>query len=241
MANGHDAHLHHISQRFNAELKDLRDHVLVMGGMVEKQVAEAIDALVRLDAPLAEEVKANDRHVNRLETTIDEECTRVIAKRQPTAGDLRLVIAVTKMVNDLERIGDESKKIAKSTLQLIESGRLPEGAVEVRMIGEHVSRMLRQSLDAFTRFDINVAYEVIKEDRIVDSEYKTAMRSLVTAMMEDSRNISPILNIMWVLRALERVGDHARNICQHVIYMVHGKDVRHATVEQTEEIISSSR
>lgn len=238
MTNGHDVHLQHISQRFNAELKSLRDHVLVMGGMVEKQLVDSIDALVNLDGALAEQVKGNDKDVNRLETTIDEECTRVIAKRQPTAGDLRLVIAVTKMVNDLERIGDEAKKVAKSTLQLSESGRSPEGTVEVRMIGEHVSRMLRQSLDAFTRFDMELAYMVIKEDKLVDAEYKTAMRSLVTAMMEDTRNITSILSIMWVLRALERVGDHARNICQHVIYMVHGKDVRHTSLEKTGEIIS---
>lgn len=240
MSNGHDAHLQHISGRFNEELKNLRDHVLVMGGVVEKQVLEAIDAVVQVDSGLAEQVKLNDKDVNRLETTIDEECTRVIARRQPTAGDLRLVIAVTKMVNDLERIGDEAKKMAKSAIQLSEAGGGAPGSVEVRMIGDHVSRMLRDCLNAFTRFDIKLAYEVIKEDKRVDEEYKTAMRSLVTAMMEDPRKITAILNIMWVLRALERVGDHARNICQHVIYMVHGKDVRHTTLEQTEHIVSGS-
>ncbi len=238
MTNGHDAHLQHISQRFNVELKSLRDHVLVMGGMVEKQLVEAIDALVKTDVALAEQVKTNDKDVNRLETAIDEECTRVIAKRQPTAGDLRLVIAVTKMVNDLERIGDEAKKIAKNAIQVAENNRSVEGTVEVRLIGEHVGKMLHQALDAFTRFDMQLAFDVIKEDKVVDAEYKTAMRSLVTAMMEDSRNITGILSVMWVLRALERVGDHARNICQHVIYMVHGKDVRHTSLEKTGEIIS---
>ncbi|AZZ90216.1 MULTISPECIES: phosphate signaling complex protein PhoU [unclassified Hahella] len=239
MANS-DVHLQHISQQFNVDLRELRNHVLVMGGLVEKQVADAVEALVRGDSELAEMVRQNDNDVDKLEITIDEECTRVIAKRQPTASDLRLVVAIAKMVNDLERIGDESEKIAKNALQLLEEGEAPRGYVEVRHIGSHVGKMVHDALDAFARFDLDLAFEVMKEDKSVDIEYKTAMRSLVTFMMEDPRSISRILSVMWVLRALERIGDHARNICEHVIFMVKGKDVRHASLEKTEKLIERS-
>ncbi|ABC27651.1 phosphate transport system regulatory protein PhoU [Hahella chejuensis KCTC 2396] len=239
MANS-DVHLQHISQQFNVDLRELRNHVLVMGGLVEKQVADAVEALVRGDSELAEMVRQNDNDVDKLELTIDEECTRVIAKRQPTASDLRLVVAIAKMVNDLERIGDESEKIAKNALQLLEEGEAPRGYVEVRHIGSHVGKMVHDALDAFARFDLDLAFEVMKEDKSVDIEYKTAMRSLVTFMMEDPRSISRILSVMWVLRALERIGDHARNICEHVIFMVKGKDVRHASLEKTEKLIERS-
>ncbi|WLQ12472.1 phosphate signaling complex protein PhoU [Hahella aquimaris] len=239
MANS-DVHLQHISQQFNVDLRELRNHVLVMGGLVEKQVADAVEALVRGDSELAEMVRQNDNDVDKLEITIDEECTRVIAKRQPTASDLRLVVAIAKMVNDLERIGDESEKIAKNALQLLEEGEAPRGYVEVRHIGSHVGKMVHDALDAFARFDLDLAFEVMKEDKSVDIEYKTAMRSLVTFMMEDPRSISRILSVMWVLRALERIGDHARNICEHVIFMVKGKDVRHVSLEKTEKLIERS-
>lgn len=237
MPIGHEAHLQHISKRFNNELKNLRDHMLVMGGMVEKQVQQALTSLLTVDSELASDVKSNDKEVNKLELIIDEECTNVIALQQPAASDLRLVITVTKMVNDLERIGDEAKKIAKSTLQLSDHGLAPLGLAEVRVIGNHVRKMLNDSLDAFTRFDTVLAYEVIKEDEDVDAEYRSAMRALVTNMMEDARNISSILQIMWVLRSLERVGDHSRNLCQHIIYMVEGRDVRHSSLKETEEVV----
>lgn len=237
MAASQETHLQHISKRFNNELKELRDHMLVMGGMVEKQVQQALKSVITMDSDLAATVKANDRDINRLEKIIDAECTDVLALQQPAASDLRLVIGITRMVNDLERIGDEAKKIAKSALQLTESGHVPMGVTEARMIGDHVQKMLHNSLDAFIRFDLELAYEVIKEDSEVDAEYKTAMRSLVTGMMEDPRNISAILCVMWVLRSLERVGDHSRNLCQHVIYMVKGRDVRHTSLEETEQLV----
>ena len=236
-----DSHKQHISQQFNSELSELKNHLLVMGGVVEKQVAEAVDALVKGDSGLAEMVRARDEDVNRLELMIDEECTQVIAKRQPTASDLRLVMSVAKMVSDLERMGDEASKVAKMAIVLSEEGESPRGYVEVRHIGEHVSRMVRDSLDAFARFDPNKALEVMKEDKSVDNEYKTATRSLVTFMMEDPRSISQILSVMWVLRALERIGDHACNVAEHVIYMVKGKDVRHLSVELAEKAIEGRR
>jgi len=236
-----DSHKQHISQQFNSELSELKNHLLVMGGVVEKQVAEAVEALVKGDSGLASKVQARDEDVNRLELMIDEECTQVIAKRQPTASDLRLVMSVAKMVSDLERMGDEASKVAKMAIVLAEEGESPRGYVEVRHIGEHVSRMVRDSLDAFARFDASKALEVMKEDKSVDNEYKTATRSLVTFMMEDPRSISQILSIMWVLRALERIGDHACNVAEHVIYMVKGKDVRHISVELAEKAIESKR
>ena len=236
-----DSHKQHISQQFNSELSELKNHLLVMGGVVEKQVAEAVDSLVKGDTGLADLVLARDEDVNRLELMIDEECTQVIAKRQPTASDLRLVMSVAKMVSDLERMGDEASKVAKMAIVLSEEGESPRGYVEVRHIGEHVSRMVRDSLDAFARFDANKALSVMKEDKSVDNEYRTATRSLVTFMMEDPRSISQVLSVMWVLRALERIGDHACNVAEHVIYMVKGKDVRHLPVELAEKAIEGKR
>ncbi len=241
MAHNSDVHLQHISQQFNSDLRDLRNHVLVMGGLVEKQVTDATLALVNADTELAGYVRQTEGDIDKLEVTIDEECTRVIAKRQPTASDLRLVVAIAKMVNDLERIGDEAEKIAKIGIKLTEEGQSPRGYIEVRHISSHVSQMVHDALDSFTRFDLGLALRVMKEDKAVDTEYKSAMRSLVTFMMEDPRNITAILNIIWVLRSLERIGDHARNICEHVIYMVKGKDVRHASLEKTEQIIEEKR
>ncbi|WP_020407389.1 phosphate signaling complex protein PhoU [Hahella ganghwensis] len=241
MAQNSDVHLQHISQQFNTELRDLRNHVLVMGGLVEKQVSDATLSLVNADSELAQLVRQTEDDIDKLEVTIDEECTRVIAKRQPTASDLRLVMGVAKMVSDLERIGDEAEKIAKIGIRLTEEGQAPRGYVEVRHISNHVGQMVHDALDAFTRFDLDLALRVMKEDKAVDTEYKSAMRSLVTFMMEDPRNITGILNIIWVLRSLERIGDHSRNICEHVIYMVKGKDVRHASLEKAEQIIEDKR
>ena len=191
-------------------------------------------ALLQADSALAEKVMETEDKVDKLEMLIDEECTKVLALRQPAASDLRLIIAVTKAVSDLERIGDESAKIARMGQQLAEEGESPRGYVEVRHIGNHVRNMLRDTLDAFARFDAKKALEVAAEDKEVDLEYRSAMRSLVTFMMEDPRSISRVLNIIWSLRALERIGDHARNIGEQVIYLVEGKDVRHISVDEIE-------
>ncbi|MCG8438435.1 MAG: phosphate signaling complex protein PhoU [Pseudomonadales bacterium] len=224
----------HSSSQFNEALESIRNHLMEMGGLVEKQVVDALQALLQADSGLAQKVLETEDKVDKLEMLIDEECTKVLALRQPAASDLRLIIAVSKAVSDLERIGDESAKIARMGQQLAEEGESPRGYVEVRHIGNHVRNMLRDTLDAFARFDARKALEVAAEDNEVDLEYRSAMRSLVTFMMEDPRAISRVLNIIWSLRALERIGDHARNIGEQVIYLVEGKDVRHISVDEIE-------
>ncbi|MGK0440550.1 MAG: phosphate transport system protein [Pseudohongiellaceae bacterium] len=222
-----DAHSHHISQQFNTELDTAKTHMLEMGGLVEKQVSDAVASLLAGDTGMAEEVKKRDDLINDMDVSIDDECTRILARRQPAASDLRLVLAISKAVNDLERIGDEAGKIATQAMKLAESGEASRGYVEIRMIGEHVGRMVHDALDAFARLDVERALAVAKEDKRVDAEYGTAVRSVVTYMMEDPRSISSMLNVLWSLRSLERIGDHARNIAEHVIYLVKGKNVRH--------------
>ena len=217
----------HISQQFNNELEMLRQHFLTMGGVVETQVQDAVQALLDSNGALAEEVKDKDATVNQLDGLIDEECTRILAKRQPAASDLRMILSISKAVSELERIGDEAKKIASLTLNLIHEGESPRGYVEINRIGQMVSRMIHESLDAYARLDIDAAIKVAKKDREVDREYEAALRSLVTYMMEDPRSISSVINVIWVLRSLERIGDHARHTCQHLIFMVKGVDVRH--------------
>ena len=232
-----DVYGDHISHQFNDDLASLKADFLKMGGMVEQQVNDAVTALIDNDGHLADEVRGKDKVVDKLELEIDEEATRIIAKRQPAARDLRLVISVIKMVADLERVGDEAKKIAKFAISLAEEGQAPRGYVEVRHISQHVSSMLRDALDAFARLDSELALRVMKEDKRVDEEYQAATRTLVTFMMEDARNISRCMSVMWVLRALERVGDHACNLAEHVIFMAKGEDVRHTPVEEAERIV----
>lgn len=231
----------HSSSQFNEEMESIRAHLMDMGGMVEKQVIEANRALLQADSELAEQVLENEEKVDDLEKMIDGECARVLALRQPAASDLRMIIAVTKCVSDLERIGDESAKIAKMAIALAEEGESPRGYVEVRHIGNHVRGMLSEALDAFARFDVEKAVDVATEDSEVDLEYRSAMRALVTFMMEDPRAISQVLNIIWSLRALERIGDHARNIAEQIIYLVKGKDVRHISVDELARHADSKR
>jgi phosphate transport system protein len=221
------AYTHHISQQYNIELDEVKTHLLQMGGMVETQVQEAISALIEADSAKANMVVATDRKINSMEVSIDEECARILARRQPAASDLRLVLAVTKTITDLERIGDEATKIARRAIDLSEEGMAPRGYVEIRHIGEQVCKMVQEALDAFARLDAEQALRVAQHDKAVDLEYNTAMRELVTFMMEDPRSISRVLNVLWSLRALERIGDHARNIAEYVVYLVKGKDVRH--------------
>lgn len=222
----------HISQQFNAELEELRNSVLSMGGMVEKQVCDAVKALINADSELAMSVCEQDADVNFMEVSIDQECSRILARRQPAASDLRLVLACSKTASDLERVGDEAAKIARFAIKLSEQGEAPRGYIEARHMGNHVRMMVHDALDAFARFDAEQALEVAKEDKSVDREYKSATRELVTYMMEDPRSITRVLNIMWVLRSLERVGDHARNISEYVIYLVKGTDVRHISIKK---------
>ena len=223
---------HHISQQFNNELEELRNNLLSMGGQVEKQVSDAIEALITADSDAATTVCEKDTDINYMEISIDEECSRILARRQPAASDLRLVIACSKAATDLERIGDEAAKIGRFAIKLCEQGEAPKGYIEARHIGNHVRQMVQDALNAFARFDADLALAVAKEDKAVDREYQSATRELVTYMMEDPRSITRVLNIMWVLRSLERIGDHARNLAEYVIYLVKGTDVRHIGIKR---------
>ncbi len=233
------SHTHHISQQYNIELEAIRTHLSEMGGMAQRQVNDAIQALIDADVERAEQVVRADLKVNSMEMAIDEECIRILARRQPAASDLRLVIAVTKAITDLERIGDEATKIARQAIAMHKDGLAPRGYIEVRHIGGNVARMLQDALDAFARLDMDLALTVVQTDRQVDMEYSTAMRELVTFMIEDPRSITRVLNIMWSLRALERIGDHARNLAQYVIYLVNGEDVRHSNLEEIAENVNN--
>ncbi|MFG6176361.1 phosphate signaling complex protein PhoU [Halomonas sp. THAF12] len=236
-----DIHSQHISRQFNHELEELKTHLMAMGGLVEKQVQDAVRSLLDGDSALAERVVDNDRAVNDMQIKIDDECTRVLARRQPAASDLRLVLAVIRAASDLERIGDEASKIARNALELVESHNGSRGFVEVRIISEHVRKMVRDALTSFARFDTELALQVVQEDDQVDSEYQSAMRSLMTFMMEDARSISPVLGIMWILRALERVGDHANNLAEYVIYLVKGLDIRHTDPDDLGDEVHGDR
>lgn len=237
MTEDKDNYQRHISQMFNNEMGELKDNLLKMGGIVEKQIESAVISLVDRDYHLAEQVRAKDKEVDLIEREIDELAIHLIAKRQPAASDLRLVMAVVKMVADIERIGDEAKKIAKLAIELAKIGDVARGYVEVKHLSTHVGAMVRDGLDAFARFDTTLALKVIKEDDRVDEEYSSAARALMTFMMEDPRSITHCMNMMWILRALERIGDHANNLAEQVIFMVEGTDVRHQSIETTEQVI----
>ncbi|WP_071871507.1 phosphate signaling complex protein PhoU [Atopomonas hussainii] len=233
---------HHISQQYNEELEEVRSHLLAMGGLVEKQVTDAISALIDADTGLATQVREIDDQINQMERNIDEECVRILARRQPAASDLRLIISISKSVIDLERIGDEASKIAKRAIELSEgSSENSKGYVEIRHIGDKVRKMVQEALDAFARFDAPLALTVAQQDKAVDQEYKSALRELMTYMMEDPRSISRVLSVIWVLRSLERIGDHARNIAELVIYLVQGTDVRHIGLTRMEEEVQRGR
>jgi len=231
----------HISRQYNTELEEIRSRVLQMGGLVEHQIDQAINALVRGDTALGETVIMDDTKVNRLEVTIDEECQHIIARRQPAASDLRLVVAVIKTITDLERIGDEAEKIARMAVSLAGEERPKNNYAEIQTLGQHVRQMVHDALDAFARLDIEAALRVAREDRKVDQKYEGVMRQMITFMMEDPRTISRVLNVIWAARALERIGDHARNICEYLIYLVKGKDVRHISLDQVEREILGGR
>lgn len=229
---------HHISQQFNAELEEIRSLVLAMGGLVEEQIRNATLSLVEGNVSLAESVISRDVEVNKAEVNIDEECTHIIARRQPAATDLRLVIAVIKTITDLERIGDQAERVSRMGIRLAEVERPKNNYHEIQNMGDHVARMVHGALDAFARMDVETAIAVSKQDDQVDQEYDGLMRQCLTFMMEDPRKITQMLDIMWAARAIERIGDHAKNICEYVIYLVKGKDVRHITIEQMENEIS---
>lgn len=224
----------HISRQFNAELEDVRQRVLAMGGLVEQQIADAVTALVHVRSDLGLSVAEGDKRVNNFEIAIDEECSRILARRQPTASDLRLVVAISKTTTDLERIGDEAERIARTATQLAAEDGPQSTRAAIEHLGKHVQAMVRDALDAFARMDTEAAIAVAREDQKVDREYEAIMRQYLTFMMEDPRTIGRVLSLMWAVRALERIGDHARNIAEQVIYFVEGKDVRHISLEDME-------
>lgn len=227
----------HLSSQYNAELEDIRQRVMAMGGLVEQQIIEATKALVSADPESGSEVSSRDVQVNRFEVSIDEECSGILARRQPTAGDLRLVYAIIKTITDLERIGDEAGKIARMAGNLYTQDRSGIPLVGVGHLSKHVSEMVHDALDAFARMDAESAMSVVREDVAVDREYEALIRQCMTFMMEDPRTIGQIMDIIWSVRALERIGDHARNISEYVIYFVKGKDVRHIGLEEMEREI----
>ena len=229
----------HISHKFDADLEAIKSHVLGMGGLVERQIEDALIAIIDADSSKAEEILLREKQVNQMEVSVDDEATRILVKRQPAASHLRMVLVITKTVRDLERIGDESKKIAKLALKLTEEGAAPRGYHELRHIGATVHEMLHDALDAFARLDLEIALGVVRRDKIVDQEYRSATRELITYMMEDPRSISRVMNIMWALRALERIGDHSRNIAEYVFYLAKGKDLRHEGLESIESTVRS--
>lgn len=225
----------HISKQFNAELEAVRSSVLQMGGLVEEQIEHAVEALATGNIDLIEQVIADDHRVNAMEVSIDEICSQIIARRQPTAGDLRMLMTVIKTITDLERIGDEAAKIARMAKLIHAADRMHVPRfIEIRHVANIALEMLRKSLDAFARLDLAAAAQVVRQDELVDEEFRSIIRQLITFMMEDPRKISTALEILFVAKAIERIGDHAKNMSEYVVYLVKGKDVRHVTVEEIE-------
>lgn len=233
----------HLSTQFDAELSSISTRVLEMGGLVEAQVAQAVYALTNYSGETASQVIANEERVNRMEVEIDADLSTIIARRQPTAGDLRLLIAISKTIGNLERVGDEAARIARTVQRLINTGvfsrlRLPVG--DISFEASLATDSLRKALDAFARLDAARAFEVIKQDNQIDAEFDGMMRKLITYMMEDPRTISASIDLVFVAKAIERVGDHAKNLAEQVIYIVKGTDVRHNPVDTVQSIATGT-
>ena len=227
----------HTYKQFDADLEGIRSRVLQMGGLVEEQISNAIEALISADLDLAEQVINNDHHVNALEVGLDEDCTQIIARRQPTASDLRMVMTVVKTITDLERIGDEAAKIARMARRIHGADRITQPRfTEIKYMAGVVLEMLRRALDGFARLDVSSAADIVRQDMQVDEEFRLVLRHLITFMMEDPRTISVFIDIIFVAKAIERMGDHAKNMSEYVVYMVKGKDVRHTSVEELERV-----
>ena len=229
----------HISKQFDNELENIRGQVMAMGGLVEQQLITALRALTEGEINLAESVIDNESLVNSYEVRIDDECTRILARRQPAAGDLRLVTAVGKTITDLERIGDEAEKIAKMAVDLADKQGSKGYYIGINAMGNLVRNMVHEALDAFARMDTQAALATASKEPESDDQYAAILRQLITYMMEDPRSITSALDAIWVARAMERIGDHARNICEYVIYFVEGKDVRHISIEEMEKEVNA--
>lgn len=227
----------HISHLFDEEMENIRSKVLSMGGLVEQQTEQAVKAFLNSDQDLAEKVLQQDDMVNSMEKEIDHDCIQVIAKRQPAAIDLRMLISIIKASTDLERIGDEAARIAKMAIRLDATDYYHDQYHEINHLVDVVKGMLGGSLDAFARMDLDRVVEITGKDEKVDQEYGSIIRQLITRMMEDPRNITRTIDILWTARALERIGGHACNICEHVVYIVQGDDVRHIGLDELKNTI----
>ncbi|HOF51816.1 MAG TPA: phosphate signaling complex protein PhoU [Rhodoferax sp.] len=228
----------HLSTQFDSELTSVSSRVMELGGLVESQIRQAIYALSQFSVEVANEVSANEARVNAMEVEIDHLLSSIIARRQPTARDLRLLIAISKTTANLERVGDEAEKIARMVRSIIQSGAprsLP--SLELRVASDLASGLLNKALDAFARLDVNAAVSILKEDDLIDAEFDGFVRKLVTYMMEDPRMISPSLDLLFLAKAIERIGDHAKNIAEFIIYVVKGEDVRHSSMEKIESVV----
>ena len=226
----------HIYTQYDTDLEAIRAKVLEMGGMVEEQLTDSVSSLVNADAKLADSVIKKDERVNALESEIDEDCSLIIAKRSPTARDLRNVLMMLRIITDLERIGDEASKIAKATHRIYEKDRMSKPQTkEIQSIYEKLQYMLRTALNSFARLDVGETVAVLESDKEVDGEYRAYMRQLLTYMLEDPRTISLSLELMFVAKSLERIGDHSKNVSQNVIYTVKGKDVRHSSINEIKD------
>ena len=223
------------SKQYDIELETLRSRVLEMGGLVESQILAAINGVAAGDLRALDHVIAEDHRVNALEVSIDTDCSHLIARRQPTAGDLRMVLAVIKIVTDLERIGDEAAKIARMARSIAEANRHHLPRIEFKHMENTALLMLRRALDAYARLDAVAAAAVVKDDDTVDDEFRAILRQLITHMMEDPRTISRAIDLLFVSKALERIGDHAKNMCEYVVYLVKGRDVRHLAPDEIVE------
>jgi len=228
----------HLSSQFDSELGTVSTRVMELGGLVESQIRQAIYALSQFSVEVAQQVVTAEAKVNAMEVDIDRELSSIIARRQPTARDLRLLIAISKATANLERVGDEAEKIARMVLSIISSGAprsLP--SLELRVASDLASGLLRKALDAFARLDTSAALTILKEDDLIDKEFDGFVRKLITYMMEDPRMISPSLDLLFLAKAIERIGDHAKNIAELIIYIVKGADVRHAAMDEIESVV----
>lgn len=231
----------HILSRYNEDLERLRSDVLQMGGLASAQLRHALQSLAEHNSSLAGDVVGNETRVNQMEVDIDDECNRILATRAPTASDLRLVVAIIKTITDIERVGDEAHKIANIGLRQAAMDRsAADGYRVVRHLGREALALLNESLDVFARLDAQAALKAVKRDRVLDEEYEAIQRQCITFMIEDPRTIRASIDLLWVARALERVGDHAKNICEYVIYMVGGRDVRHISMQDVERSLQLS-
>ncbi len=226
----------HISGQFNADLEHVFQRTLAMGSLIEQQLNSAVFALIEGDTQLAKRVVLSDRIVNRMEVILDEECARILAIRAPAASDLRLVLAIIKASTDLERMGDECEKIGRIASRLAIQDRRVDKYRQLKQLGGNVQSMVSETLDAFARLDPHAAIKAARRDRLVDEEYEAIQRQSITLMMEDPRTIRQSLDVMWVARAFERIGDHAKNLCEHVVFLVQGTNIRHQRIEDIDPL-----